>query len=47
MAEKKEVAAKKVDSRKWIERKFMAINQMKDERKAKEIADRVMSNKRG
>lgn len=43
MAEKKEpVEAKKVDINKWKQRKLKAINEMKDEAKAKAIAERIM-----
>ncbi len=47
--EKKQVKAsvKKTDVKKWIARKLMAINEMKDEAKAKKVAERVMKNKRG
>ena len=44
--EKKPVKAK-VDVDKFIARKLKAVNEMKDEAKAKELAERVMRNKRG
>lgn len=44
MAEKKEPveAKKKVDINKWKQRKLKAINEMKDEAKAKAVAERIM-----
>lgn len=47
MAEKKPVEEKKLDVNKWIARKLKAINEMKDEAKAKAVAERVMKAKRG
>lgn len=44
--EKKPVKAK-LDVEKFIARKLKAINEMNDEAKAKELAERVMRNKRG
>lgn len=46
MAEKKE-APKSVDVNKFIQKTLRAINEMKDEAKAKALAERVMRNKRG
>lgn len=42
MAEKKEEVAKKTNVAKWKARMFKAINEMKDEAKAKRIAERIM-----
>ena len=44
MAEKKETveAKKKLDINKWKQKKLKAINEMKDEAKAKAIAERIM-----
>lgn len=47
MAEKKEPAkTKTVDVDAWIKRKLLAIHEMKDEAKAKAIAERVMKIRR-
>lgn len=42
--EKKRVEPKKVDLKKWKERKLKAINEMKNEAKAKRLAEKVLSN---
>ncbi len=41
----KETNEKKVDRQKFIERKLKAINQMKNQAKAKVIADRILAQK--
>lgn len=50
MAEKKEpikAETKRVDVNAFIKRKLKDINEMQDQAKAKDLAERVMSNKRG
>lgn len=41
----KETEKKTVDRQKFVERKLKAINQMKNQAKAKAIADRVLAAK--
>lgn len=41
----KETTEKKVDRQKFVERKLKAINQMKNQAKAKAIAERILSTK--
>lgn len=48
MAEEKEIKVekpKKADRKKFIERKLLAINSLKNEAKARELAERLMSIK--
>lgn len=47
MAEEKKEAKKAVDVDKFIARKLKSINEMKNEAKAKKLANRVLNNKGG
>jgi len=41
----KETEKKTVDRQKFVDRKLKAVNQMKNQAKAKAIADRILSQK--